>query len=71
MVRKSNRSNKFIGLVLIITGLGFGVWGYQMSDSISSRLSQTFSGAPADKVMLVYIAAAAFVVFGLYLLGKK
>lgn len=58
---------RIIGLVLIVIGLSLAGWGFQLSDSISSEVTQAVTGALADKVMIFYIGGAASFVVGLYL----
>lgn len=60
-----------IGLVLLVGGAGLAYWGYQMSHSLVSHLSQTFTGALPDAVMYRYIGGAVSGVTGLFLLVKK
>ena len=60
-----------IGLVLLVGGAGLAYWGYQMSHSFASNLSQAFTGALPDAVMYRYIGGAVSGVAGLYLLVKK
>jgi hypothetical protein len=64
-------AKKIIGLVLLVVGLGVAYWGYRMSGSIGSQLSQAFTGSPTDKVMACYIGGAASFVVGLFLLLTK
>jgi uncharacterized membrane protein YidH (DUF202 family) len=63
--------NKVIGLVLIIVGIGLLYWGYNESQSISSQVSEAFSGTPQDKVMYKYIGGAVALVVGMYLAVRK
>ena len=37
-------NNKIIGVVLIIAGIGLGLWGYNLYDSVGSQFSRAFSG---------------------------
>ena len=62
---------KVISLILIVVGIGLNLWGYQMSESIGSQLTQTVSGAMPDAVMYRYIAGMACFVVGLFLFLKK
>jgi hypothetical protein len=62
---------KIIGIVLIVTGIGLAIWGYQMSGSFGSQLNQAINGSYTDKVMIVYIAGATSFIVGLFLLVKK
>ena len=71
MANTSLSTIKLAGIVLIVVGAGLALWGYQMSDSINSVLSRTFTGSDTDKVMMLYIAGAASSVVGLFLLFKE
>ena len=69
MAKKSNM--KLISIALMVIGVGLAVWGFQMSGSFGSKLSQTFSGSPGDRVMMFYITGAVSFIIGLYLYKKK
>lgn len=62
---------KIIGLLLIVIGIGLAVWGYQLSTSVGSQVTQAVTGADTDQVMTFYIAGAVSFVVGMYLLRKK
>lgn len=62
---------KIIGLVLVVVGVGFAIWGFQLSGSISSQITQAITGADTDKVMTYYIIGAASFVVGLFLVSKN
>ena len=62
---------KIAGIALIILGLGLGYWGYQISGSLGSQLTETMTGSPTDKVMWLYIGGAVSAVVGLLLFLKK
>ncbi|MCH8531090.1 MAG: DUF3185 family protein [Saccharospirillum sp.] len=62
---------KAIGLVLIVVGAGLAFWGYQLSDSVGSQLTEAITGSEPEEVMIRYIAGAASFVAGLYLFLKK
>ncbi|AOO65398.1 DUF3185 family protein [Sulfurospirillum halorespirans] len=64
-------SSKIIGLILVVLGIGFAVWGFQMSGSIGSQVTQAVTGADTDKVMTYYIFGAVSFVVGIYLFFKK
>jgi len=68
---KSRQNRKLIGLILTVVGIGLAIWGYRMSGSFGSQLNQALSGSYGDKVMMLYIAGAACVVAGLFLVIKK
>jgi nitric oxide reductase large subunit len=71
MAKKSNPAIRIISIVLLITGIGLAVWGYQVSGSFGSQLNNAFNGSPSDKVMMLYIGGAVSFVIGLYLLVRK
>lgn len=64
-------TSKIIGLVLVVVGIGFAVWGFQLSGSIGSQVTQAVTGADTDKVMTYYIFGAVSFVIGIYLFGKN
>ncbi|AHJ12925.1 DUF3185 family protein [Sulfurospirillum multivorans] len=64
-------SSKIIGLILVVLGIGFAVWGFQMSGSVGSQVTQAVTGADTDKVMTYYIFGAISFVVGIYLFLKK
>jgi len=71
MAKGSNPLKKIIGLAFLVVGVGLAIWAYQMSGSIGSQIKEVFSGAPTDKVMMMYIGSAVSAVIGLFLLIKK
>ncbi|RLT89442.1 MAG: DUF3185 family protein [Ketobacter sp. GenoA1] len=60
-----------IGIALAVLGIGLAVWGYQLSGSFGSQITQAVTGSDTDKVMTFYIAGAVSFVVGIYLLVKK
>jgi phosphate/sulfate permease len=58
---------KIIGLILLVIGVGLALWGYQLSESVGSQITQAVTGSDTDKVMTLYIAGAASFIVGLYL----
>lgn len=62
---------KIIGIALVVLGAGLAIWGYQLSGSVGSQVTQAVTGAETDKVMTFYIAAAVSIVVGIFLLFKK
>lgn len=71
MAKGAHTLKKIIGLAFLVVGIGLAVWSYQMSGSIGSQITEAFSGAPADKVMMMYIGSAVCAVIGLFLVIKK
>ena len=71
MAMASGTTKKIIGIVLAVTGIGLAIWGYQLSGSVGSQITQALTGSNTDKVMTLYITGAASFVVGIYLLAKK
>jgi hypothetical protein len=71
MAKRSASQMKIISIVLMVIGVGLLLWGYQMSGSASSQMTQAFTGSHTDKEMMLYIGGAAAVLVGLYLYMKK
>ncbi len=70
MAKGSATSMKIIGLVLIVLGTGLAIWGYQLSGSVGSQITQAVTGSDTDKVMTFYISGAVSFVVGLFLFNK-
>ena len=68
---REQMQNKLISLVLVVVGVGLLYWGYSESQSVTSQVSEAFSGSPLDKVMFKYIGGAIALVTGLYLFLRK
>lgn len=64
-------SARIIGIALVVIGLGLAFWGYRLSGSFGSQVSQALTGSATDKVMTLYISGAVSLAVGLYLLIKK
>lgn len=58
---------KVIGIALIVLGAGFAIWGYELSGSVGSQISQAVTGAETDKVMTYYIAGGVSFAVGIFL----
>lgn len=71
MAGQTTTLTRVIGLVLLVAGIGLAIWGYQMSESIGSKITHTFTGSYSDDVMIRFIAGGVGCVVGLYLLAKK
>jgi hypothetical protein len=71
MTRSSQSTRKLASIILIVAGAGLAIWGYQESGGLGSQLSNTFTGSPADNVMLLYIGGAVCFAAGIFLFTKK
>lgn len=71
MAMGSGTTTKIIGIALVVLGIGLAIWGYQLSGSVESRITQAFTGSDTDKVMTFYITGAVSFVVGIYLYAKK
>jgi len=71
MAKESFSIQKVIGLGLIVLAIGLAYWGFQMSDSLSSKITEAVTGSPGDKVTNYYIGSAISLVVGLYLFTRK
>lgn len=62
---------KIIGIILMVAGAGIALWGYQLSGSVGSQITQAVTGSDTDKVMTFYITGAVSFVVGIYLFARK
>lgn len=67
MANSSTSTTKILGIALVVIGLGLAFWGYRLSGSVGSQITQAVTGSDTDKVMTFYIAGAASFVVGLFL----
>lgn len=71
MAKKSISTRKIISIIMLITGIGLVLWGYQISGSFGSQLNNAFNGAPSDKVLMLYIGGTISFVIGIYLQVRR
>ncbi len=71
MANRSKSTMKIVAIALVVIGVGLGLWGYQLSDSVGSQITQVVTGSDTDKVMTLYIAAAVSLVVGIFIFIKK
>lgn len=71
MARNLANPINIISIILMVLGVGLAVWGYQLSGSIESQLTQTLTGSHTDRVMTYYIVGAISFAVGLYLFVRK
>lgn len=62
---------KIIGLALLVLGIGLAIWGYQLSTSVGSEVTQAVTGSETDRVMIYYIGGAVSFVVGIFLFRKN
>ena len=71
MAKRSGAATKIVGLVLVVLGIGLAVWGYQLSTSVGSQITQAVTGSQTDKVMALYIGGAVSFFLGIFLFKKN
>ena len=71
MAKSAITSSKIIGIALVVIGLGLAFWGYRLSGSITSQITQAVTGSDTDKVMMFYISGAVCFVVGIFLSVKS
>ena len=65
---KSSNVTRVAGLALLVAGIGLALWGYQLSESVGSQVTEAVTGAESDKIMTLYISGAVSFVVGLFLI---
>ena len=71
MANSSSSAMKILGIALVVIGIGLAYWGYQLSGSVGSRITQAVTGSDTDKVMTLYISGAVCFVVGIFLSINK
>lgn len=71
MVIGSGTTMKIISIILLVVGIGFALWGYQLSGSVGSQITQAVTGSDSDRVMTYYIIGAVSFFVGMYLFKKN
>ena len=71
MAMGSGATMKIVGIVLAVLGIGLAIWGYQLSGSVGSQITQAVTGSDTDKVMTFYISGAVSFVVGIFLFTKN
>ena len=62
--------NKAQGIVMLAAGGALLFWGYNITQSVSSKLGQALNGAPPDKAMIIMILGGLCAAFGFFKLFK-
>ena len=55
---------KIIGVLCLVVGIVFLVWGRKIADSFGSNVQQVFSGAPTDRAIYLYIGGLVLALLG-------
>ena len=62
--------NKAQGIIMLETGGALLFWGYNITQSVSSKLGQALNGAPPDKAMIMMVLGGLCAAFGFFKLFK-
>ncbi len=62
--------NNVQGIVMLAAGGVLLFWGYNITQSVSSKLSQALNGAPPDKAMVMMVLGGICAIFGFFKLFK-
>ena len=63
-------SKKIQAIVMLATGGALFFWGYNISQSVSSKLGQALNGSPPDKAMIMMVLGGICAAFGFFKLFK-
>lgn len=63
--------NKQIGIVLLVVGVGLLIWGFNLYDAFSSKVTRAFTGSAPDKTVIILIAGAVCAAAGIFQLLRK
>lgn len=59
--------NRAIGLALLVAGIVVLIFGIQASQSFTSNVSQTFTGAPTDRSIWMIVGGLVAAIVGIVL----
>jgi hypothetical protein len=59
--------NRAIGLALLVAGIVVLIFGIQASQSFTSNVSQTFTGAPTNRSIWMIVGGLAAAIVGIVL----
>lgn len=71
MSKGSGLPLRAIGIALLVLGAGLAFWGFQLSESVGSQVTELITGSETDRVMMLYIGGAVSAAVGLFLFLKK
>lgn len=64
-------NNKIIGIILIVVGVSFAAWGFNIYDSAGSQVSRALSGDAPAKAWAGMVGGAICIVLGLLKIKSK
>jgi hypothetical protein len=67
----SNGNSKVLGAILLATGAGLLVWGYQLYGAVGNKFSRALGGGTSTESMLALGGGALCVVIGVVALLRK
>lgn len=56
-----------LGIALLVAGIVLLIFGIQASQSFSSNISQTFTGAPTNRAIWMFVVGLAAAIVGIVL----
>jgi hypothetical protein len=62
--KKKKIMNRGIGIALLVVGIALIIYGSNASNSVSSDVSRTFTGAPTNKAMWLLWGGSAAAIIG-------
>ena len=65
------KKNHLLGMLLIAIGLFFLGWAYSTYQSLTSKVSNFFSGTPSDETLIILAIGVVSLLAGLYLYSSK
>lgn len=68
-MKKSN--SKLISFILILVGATLSYLGYQQSQAVVARLSNSLIGGYSNETMALFILGAVCLISGIYLFFRK
>lgn len=63
--------SKPISLALLVVGALLLFWGFEATESLSSEMSEFFTGRPTDEAIWMLIGGVAAVIVGLFGLLRR
>lgn len=64
------RSNKLIGLILLVVGLALLYFGYQSSQGLDDQISEVVTGNFTDRTVWYYVLGGVSSIVGVVFLTK-